>query len=178
MDNSMMFNTQQPMMNGYYNYQGMAPQAVQKFNNALTAEEIQRLQQKVQQFSLGITEEEYLRGVCNHRNAEGTADTLVIDPVTGKVRCATCGYEFSPVEPNMTPEELQDDVNRIVDILQTIKLLYIDLPADAARNYFQIIPMLEKIPQLGKKFQIVSFVPILNYFCKRTINNTTKLKCI
>lgn len=132
---------------GGYAYNGMA-QPVQKFNNPLTPEQIKRLQQKQDQFSLGLTEEEMLRGVCNHRNAEGTGDALVFDPVTGVARCTICGYQFRPVEANVTPEEIRDDVDRIVDILQTIKLMYIDLPAEAAMEYFQIIPLISKIPQL------------------------------
>lgn len=135
-----------PMMGGYA-YQGMGT-PMQKFNNALTPEQIKKLQQKGQQFSLAITEEEMLRGICNHRNAEGTADTLVFDPLTGEARCTICGYKFKPIEANVSPEQIKDDVERIVDILQTIKLMYIDLPADAAKEYFPVIPLIEKIPQL------------------------------
>lgn len=135
-----------PTMGGYA-YQGMA-QPVQKFNNALTPEQIKKLQQKGEQFSLSITEEEWLRGVCNHRNAEGTADTLVFDPLTGEARCTICGYKFRPIEADVSPDEIKQDVERIVDILQTIKLMYIDLPPAAAKEYFQIIPLIGKIPQL------------------------------
>ena len=135
-----------PMMGGYA-YQGMG-QPVQKHNNPLTPEQIKKLQQKGEQFSLGITEEEWLRGVCNHRNAEGTADTLVFDSLTGEARCTICGYKFKPIESGVSPEEIKGDVERIVDILQTIKLMYIDLPAEAAKEYFQIIPLINKIPQL------------------------------
>ena len=136
-----------PTMGGY-NYQGMNAAPMQKFNNTLTAEEIQKLQKKSAEFSLGITQEEWLRGVCNHRSADGSQDTLVIDPLTGEARCTTCGYQFKPIEPNVSIDEIRSDVDRIVDILQTIKLMYVDLPPEAAREYFQIIPLIEKIPQL------------------------------
>lgn len=135
-----------PTMGGYM-YQGMA-QPVQKFNNPLTPEQIKKLQQKGEQFSLTITEEEWLRGVCNHRNAEGTGDTLVFDPLTGEARCTICGYKFKPIEPDVSFDDIKQDVERIVDILQTIKLMYIDLPPAAAKEYFQIIPLIDKIPQL------------------------------
>lgn len=135
-----------PMMGGY-NYQGMA-QPVQKFNNVLTPEQIKQLQQKGNQFSLSVTEEDILRGVCNHRNADGTGDALTMDPLTGVAMCTICGYKFRPIEPNVSPEEIKEDVERIVDILQTIKLMYVDLPAEAANEYFPIIPLIEKIPQL------------------------------
>lgn len=145
-NNNGMMNNGMPMMGGYA-YQGMG-QPMQKFNNALTPEQIKKLQQKGQQFSLAITEEEMLRGICNHRNAEGTADTLVFDPLTGEARCTICGYKFKPIEADASPDQIKEDVERIVDILQTIKLMYIDLPADAAKEFFPIIPLVEKVPQL------------------------------
>ena len=137
---------QQPTMQGYA-YNGM-PQPVQKFNNFLSADEIKMLQQKGDHFSLSLTQEELLRGICNHRNAEGTADTLVFDPLTGEARCVICGYKFRPIESETSLEDIKLDVSRIVDILQTIKLMYIDLPEEAAKQYFPIIPLIEKIPQL------------------------------
>ena len=138
---------QQPYVGGYY-YGGIPAQQAQKFNNVLTAEEIQSLQQKDAQFSLGLTQEEILRGVCNHRNKEGDGDALVYDPVTGEARCTICGYTFRPVEQGITPEEIKNDVANVIDLLQTIKLMYVDLPAQAAKEYFPIIPLLEKIPML------------------------------
>lgn len=135
-----------PMMGGY-NYQGMA-QAQQKWSNVLTPEQISRLQKSENEFSLGITEEESLRARCNHRSADGTQDTLVYDPITQEARCTICGYKFRPIEPNVSMEDINEDVARLLDLLQTIKLMYIDLPDQAAAEYFQIIPLIEKVPKL------------------------------
>lgn len=133
---------------GYQYYNGMPVQQAQKFNNVLTSDEIKSLQQKDAQFSLGLTQEEVLRGVCNHRNPEGDGDALVYDPVTGEARCTICGYTFRPVDASLKPEDIKESVANVIDVLQTIKLMYIDLPAQAAKDYFPIIPLLEKIPQL------------------------------
>lgn len=144
-----MFATEQngaPMMG--YQYAGFQGSPAQKFTNVLTPEQIQKLQQKGDQFSLTVTEEEFLRGVCNHRSADGTHDTLVYDSITGEARCTTCGYVFRPIEADCSPATIQDNVDRIIDILQTIKLMYVDLPAEAAKEYFQIIPLIGKIPKL------------------------------
>lgn len=135
-----------PTMGGY-NYQGMA-QPQQKWNNVLTPEQISRLQKSENEFSLGITEEDSMRARCNHRSADGTHDTLVYDPITQEARCTICGYKFRPIEPNISMDDIKEDVARILDLLQTIKLMYIDLPDQAAAEYFQIIPLIEKIPQL------------------------------
>lgn len=134
---------------GNWNYGGyQQPQPMEKVASTLTPEEMERLKKKSSQFSITLTQEEQLRGICNHRSEDGTQDTLVQDPVTGAYRCTTCGYVFHQVSSDMTAEELKKAVEQIVDILQTIKLMYLDLPVEAAREYFQIIPLIEKIPQL------------------------------
>ena len=130
----------------YQGFQGAAP--APKIMNVLTPEEIKELQQERSQFSLGLTLRESMQAKCNHRTADGTKDSLVFDQETGKARCTICGYEFRPVEAETSYESIADASERIIDILQTIKLLYTDLPAEAAAEYFQIIPLIGKIPQL------------------------------
>lgn len=130
-----------------YQYMG-APVAPQKINNVLTNEEIQKLIQKENQFSLQLTETEVLRAKCNHRTADGLHDTIVEDPITGVSRCTICGYEFRPLQVQTSVETIQEAVDNILDVLQTIKLIYISMPAEAAAEYFQIMPLIEKIPKL------------------------------
>lgn len=131
---------------GGYIYQGQQP--MQKFNNVLSPEQIKKLQQKGTEFSLAITEDEMLRGYCNHRNIEGTGDSLTFDPITQEAICTICGYKFRPIDASIKPEEIQECVDKIVDILQTIKIMFVDLPPEAAKEYFPIIPLIEKIPKL------------------------------
>ena len=127
-----------------YTQQPMAPQ---KTKNVLTAEEIKSLRKKVDTFSLGLTEDEMLRGVCFHKDENGN-ETLK-DNGDGTVTCTVCGYKFDPLQ-NCTEDDLQRYVDNITDVLQTIKLLYIDMPPEAAREYFQIIPLINKVPKLFK----------------------------
>ena len=134
--------------NGYFNYTGLPTQVQPKIMNALTDEEIKFLQSGQSQFSLGLTQKEQLQGACTHRLPDGSSDSLTYDPITGVARCTICGYEFRPVDADTSIEDITEAKDKIVDILQTIKLLYTDLPADAAREYFQIIPLLMKLPQL------------------------------
>ena len=42
-----------------------------KVKNVLTPEEMAQLQQKCNQFSLNLTDEEILKSRCNHRNQNG-----------------------------------------------------------------------------------------------------------
>lgn len=136
-----------PTMGGYQ-FNGYQPQQIPKVMNVLSDAEIKELQQNTSQFSLGLTEREVLQGACNHRSPDGTSDTLVFDQSTGIARCTICGYEFRPIEPDVNYESIKDAADRIVDILQTIKIMYTELPASAAREYFQIIPLIGKVPQL------------------------------
>lgn len=137
-----------PVNAGGYSFNGYGAQAAPKVMNVLTEEEIRDLQQSHSQFSLGLTERESRQAACNHRSIDGTSDSLVFDSDTGKARCTICGYEFRPIEPDVSYEDIKDASDRLVDILQTIKIMYTDLPANAAREYFQIIPLIGKIPQL------------------------------
>ena len=116
--------------------------------STLTPDQIRTLRNQGSQFSLGLTQEEVLRAICNHRSEDGLSDTLVYDPVTGTAKCTICGYEFRPIEPNVDYETIKEDVKRVQDILQTIKLMYIDLPAEAAKEFYPVIAMLDKVPQL------------------------------
>ena len=127
-----------------YTQQPMQPQ---RLKNVLTPEEIKSLRKTVDTFSLGLTQEEILRGRCTHKDENGV-ETLK-DNGDGTVTCTICGYTFDPLQ-NCTEEDIQGFVNNITDVLQTIKLLYIDMPTEAAREYFQIIPLINKIPKLFK----------------------------
>ena len=144
--NAMGMNPQ--MGGGYYNFTGVPTQVQPKIMNTLTDDEIKILQSGQSQFSLGLTQKEMLQGACNHRLPDGTGDSLVFDPYSGVARCTICGYEFRPIDADTSLDDITEAKDKIIDILQTIKLLYTDLPSDAAREYFQIIPLLMKVPQL------------------------------
>lgn len=138
----------QSMGNPAYTYAGQTPQQMQKFSNPLSNEEIELLTKSKSHFNLNITNEERLRGICNHRTADGMSDAIVKDNVTGALRCEICGYTFKQVDPNMTSDEIKNVLSQVIDLLQTTKLMFIDMPANAAREYYQIIPLLEKLPEL------------------------------
>lgn len=131
-------------------FQGMQPQQVPTMKNFLNQEEIQKLLQKENNFTLNLTETEKLKAACNHRWNEprnGQYDAITEGP-DGICRCAICGYEFDPVAMDTTEDTLKEVVKNTVDVLQTIKLLYFDMPAETAREYYSIIPLVERIPKL------------------------------
>lgn len=150
--NQQTYPQMQPAGGMYYNgFQGQ-PTPVQKINNILSPEQIDKLTSS-SVFDIGITEEDYAKAICNHRSKDGTSDTLVFDPVTGVARCTICGYEFRPVDNSESIEDIKAAVDKIVDILQTIKILYVDLPPQAHKDIFPMLATLQKIPKL---FEIAS----------------------
>lgn len=135
---------------GFNAFNGFNTAQAQPIKNALTDEQIKQLMQNTNNFSLGLTERDVLRAKCTHRKPGGMEDSLLFDQNTGTVRCTICGYEFRPIEADTSLESISDSVAGIVDILQTIKILFPTLPADAVGEFFQIIPLIEKIPELFK----------------------------
>ena len=141
-----MFDSNQNNNYGGWAYNPNPQQYQTKQVSSLSAEEYDRLQKQDNPFSLALTETEMLRGICNHRTKDGMGDTLVQNP-DGSVECQVCGYRFRPVD-TMQQEDVKEACDLITDILQTVKLLYIDMPVQTQREFFQIIPLIGKIPQL------------------------------
>jgi hypothetical protein len=138
---------QQQMM-----FNGVQPQQMpKKRNNTLTDEEIKKIQANKTQFTLTITEDEHLRAVCNHRTADGMFDALEADPndPTGQaVICKVCGQRFTPIMTDSPAEYVESITDEFINLLQTIKIMFVDLPGDAARQFFDIIPLAKKTPEL------------------------------
>lgn len=135
---------------GFNQFNGFNSAQVQPIKNALTDEQIKQLQQNSNAFSLSITERDVLRAKCTHRQPDGLHDSLTLDENTGIARCLICGYEFRPIDPSVSLDSIADSIASVIDILQTIKLLFPTIPADAVGEYFQIIPLLEKAPEFFK----------------------------
>ena len=134
-----------------YQFNGQ-PQAQVKQDNNLSQEEIQTLLKKENQFTIALTETERLRGICNHRTADGLHDALVEDPNTGECTCKICGYSFTPstiaANDRAAMDELKATVQNLQNYLQTIKMIYPEMPKEAQRSFFVLIPLLDKIPGL------------------------------
>lgn len=140
---------QQPNMGIPYGgapYYGQPQQTIRK--NVLTDAEIDMLQKNNNEFNMGLTETEVLKAKCTHRTKDGLNDTLVEDPATGLCTCTICGYKFKPIAAGVDREKLQAAVDDVVDIAQTIKLLFVDLPEPAGSEFMQIIPLMLKLPKI------------------------------
>lgn len=145
-----MYQTAAP--NGMYNNvfaQGVIPNqaaAMPKTGNWLSADKIALLQKGISQFKLSVTDEELAKGQCNHYNPNGTTALIQDADGSGGCTCTICNTHFTSRE--FTQEEVQIATQNILDILNTIKIMYLSIDPNAACEYFQIIPFIEKIPQL------------------------------
>lgn len=146
MMNNQQFN--QPLYGGnaFYNQgvvYGQQPQV--KRANPLTREEILSLKTKTP-FSLAVTQDDINRGVCFHVDENGVPATIT-DP-DGTTTCTVCGKKWNSNE--LTQDQVAEATQQILSVLQTIKLMYVNFPDQAAREFYQILPLIEKIPQLYK----------------------------
>jgi hypothetical protein len=159
------------MYQPYYGNQGMVPnqqQVAPKTGNWLSAEKRAILQKGISQFKLSVTDEEMAKGQCNHYDQNGVSALIPDADGSGGYTCSICGTHF--VSRNYTPEEVKSIVDETLNVLNTIKIMYLSLDPNAALEYFQIYPFIEKIPQLYnialqdfKKYEGVGdFVPSNN----------------
>ena len=141
----------QPMGAAMY-YNGMQPQQIKQQMNVLSDEEIKELMNNQDSFTLALTNRELLQSYCNHRKPGGMGDSLV-DDGDGYVKCTICGARFKPLPDNMSQEEIMESIEQVENIVQTIKIMYVDMPTEAAKEIYPIVPMMQK---LGKLFSMAA----------------------
>lgn len=128
-------------MNYGYNNRPKVPNPT----NPLSKEDMALLKQKAPQFSLAVSRVDELKAICTHRDETGAR---LIQNADGTVTCAICGTTFRPVTAD--PETVKQIFESAVNCLETIKIMYMDIPDEVTKAYFQMTPYLEKGPQLYK----------------------------
>ena len=130
-----------PYIGGY----GYAKPKLPNPTNPLSKEEMALLKQKSPQFTLAISQVDGLKAICTHRDENGETLRQNAD---GTVTCTICGSTFTPVNADM--KSVEQIFKAVIDCLETMKIMYMDIPNDVVKQYFQMIPFLEKGPQLFK----------------------------
>lgn len=120
-----------------------APVAI--FNQLLTADEVARLQKRPSAFSTRLTEDEFLRAVCTHKDMNN--HVLLEQLSNGKHRCPICQAEFFVVDVNTSKEEIDQICGNMYDLLQTIKTYYGNAPA-VMKDFYMMVGFMLKIPNL------------------------------
>lgn len=114
-----------------------------KMTQPLSQEQIKTLRRTGNGFSLQIDEIEFVRAQCTHK--EGGKIVLLENP-DGTSTCTICGATFRLIDT--TRDEVQGIIQAAIDVLQSIKTYYLDIPESYVANVMQIIPLLEKVPGL------------------------------
>lgn len=148
----------QQNMGGYYdptamyagNYNAYTPQPVQAPQNvnALTNEEIQSLKasRPSNAIDINVTNDDVLRSMCTHKyNGRDVVQSL--NDGSGDVWCPICNERWN--QSTLEKEELQSLIDKLISQMQNAKWIG-DLPVNVAREYFQIIPLLKKYPEVQR----------------------------
>lgn len=133
---------QQPQ---YGTFQYAQQQPPKRWTNPLTKEQEEFLKKNSPDFTLETTPEELYRSICTHKDPEKGTFTLV-ENEDGTFTCTKCGARFNIVQAPL--EDVEKVINGAIDILQTAKLMYVDMGNESVKSYFQMIPFLEKAPKL------------------------------
>lgn len=149
--------------NPYFAYQPMMqPQNMRQpqNQNALTPEEIQKLRNdrpNSNVLNLNIDPNDILRGVCTHKD-NGRDVVQMVQDGSGDVYCPICGERWNP--ESMSKEEVEELVNKLIAQMQNAKWTG-EFPANVVREYFTMIPLLRKFPDLYQ-YGAKNFESLLN----------------
>lgn len=132
-----------------YNQPYQAAHPTYQMTDPLTDEQRAILKNQYEDaFDLKVSPQEVAYAVCAHKK-NNQFDIVADDQ--GNAICRTCGAKFRPDE--VTEEYVQDATDRILNVLQTSKMLAVDLNVDVFRQYFAMIPYIQRIPKLYKAVQ-------------------------
>lgn len=115
------------------------------WTNALGKDEEKALHQTDNVLSLNISKEEMWRAKCTHRDPSSRTFTVVPNP-DGTHTCTKCGATFNIVsETDM--ENIRRVIGGTIDILETAKMAYLNMPPEVIQSYFVILPFLNLAPK-------------------------------
>lgn len=140
-----MINQQNYPYNYGYTYGVQRPQA--RNTQPLTPEQIATLRRDTNGFDMKVEQEDIWRARCTHKEKNG--QSTLISNEDGSYTCTICHETFNMSDASR--KEIEDIVSRMIDVLQTSKTIYLDAPDELVNQYYQIIPLLKKFPELWER---------------------------
>lgn len=139
-------------MNGINNGMGTSYQQPARknpeLNQLLTDEQLNKLRKRKTGTTIPpITERDMLSALCTHK-ADGNYQVQPTPDGSGWV-CKICG-EYIPNLEGVDVEEIEKVCQQMVDIIQYIKLSYINVPTKLGETYFKALNVIERIPEMYK----------------------------
>ena len=139
------------MMNNYYNQAQMYQQVPQpNYTQPLSAEEIAMLMKGTKSsWTMALTQEEKLRAICTHKDpTKGNQFSLVPlnNGFANAHKCYICNEEV--ILRDYTKDDTIAATEEVINILQNVKTTFLDIAPGVAQDYFILIPLLRKLPEL------------------------------
>jgi hypothetical protein len=102
------------------------------------------------ELSVKISPIDKIKNMCTHKYP-GTSQVALIEDAGNPehVTCRVCGESFNLI--SNPDQRIQESTDNLIDILQSIKTMYLDIPEDFAKEYFQVISLIKKVPQVWTK---------------------------
>lgn len=116
-----------------------------KNTQPLTKEDQKELQRTATPFTTQIDPLDLKRSWCTHRDEKGS--TLNPNP-DGTFTCAICGTVISLDEYD--EQDVIEISQKYLNLLNNIKAKYLDIPVDIVKEFFQIMPYVERTHKLYK----------------------------
>lgn len=114
-------------------------------SNPVTPDEKKLLLSDQDVFDLKVTPKDMAFAKCTHK--ENGAFAITTDG-QGNAYCKICGAKFTPDILLQEDGYVDDAVERIMNVLQTCKLIGIDMNEEVITQFYAIIPYLLKVPTL------------------------------
>lgn len=119
-----------------------------RFTQPVTQEMSKMIFAQEDDLSVKISPIEKAKNQCTHK-FPGTGQLALVEGNDGKVTCRVCGESFHLIlDPSAQIAKTTEDMR---DILQSIKTMYLDIPENFVKEYFQLITLLERAPALFEK---------------------------
>lgn len=117
-----------------------------KITQPLTQADMEELRRTSGGFNMQVEPLEMKAAICTHKDQNG--NIVLMENPDGSSTCAICGKTFNLVAADT--ESIQKSVNEILDVLQSVKTYYLEIPENYVKGYFAMIPYLEKLPAFYK----------------------------
>lgn len=143
-------NTYGPV--GYTN----APKPNPRYTQPVTQEMSQMMLRDDDTLSVKISPIEHAKNMCTHKYPGKSAIALVEsgkDDLGQIVTCRVCGESFHIImdDPKSIALDLQKTCDHLIDIMQSSKTMYLDIPEDFAKEFYQIMTLVSRVPKVYEK---------------------------
>lgn len=137
---------------GYVN----APKPRARYSQPVTPEMSQMMLRDDDTLSVKISPIERAKNMCTHKYPGKSEIALVEsgrDEIGQIVTCRVCGESFHIImdDPKAIATDLQKTCDHLIDIMQSSKTLYLDIPEDFATEFFQIMTLIDRVPKVYEK---------------------------